>query len=156
MALNAYIPQDSGNLKYVAEDEQATPEQLAEFLEALQEALTGKSKDGPFVIIDIDAGFSAYVEFADEEVTEVRRVLKIGGVPVDVTGADNGASAAEEAPRQRRKPGPKPGSTRRKPGPKPGSKRVNKRAAAAEAPATEARKPIKSGGAFKRRDTGDE
>jgi hypothetical protein len=74
MALNAYIPQDSGNLKYVAEDEQATPEQLAEFLEALQEALTGKSKDGPFVIIDIDAGFSAYVEFADEEVTEVPRV----------------------------------------------------------------------------------
>ena len=152
MALNAYIPQDTGNLKYVAEAEDAGPDDLPDFVEALQESLTGKAKDGPFVIMDIDAGFAAYVEFTEEEVVTVSRVLKVGGV---VVGSSNGDEAAVSAPaptKRRAKPGPKPGTARKAPAKAGTAKRTVKKAAPKKAPAAKASaaKTIRRGGGFKR------
>lgn len=144
MSLNAYTPQENGNLKHLAEAE-GTSEQLAEFIEAVQDAYP-RQKDGPFVVIDIDNGFSAYVEFEDEEVVEVRRVLKIGGVTVS-----NGTTeAAEEAaPRRRAKPGPKPGS-KRKPAAKTTAAPVKRTVRKAAAPKAAATKVKRTGSGFKR------
>jgi hypothetical protein len=143
MSLNAYIPQDNGNLKHVAEAD-ATPDQLSEFMEAIQDELRGAQKDGPFVVIDIDNDFSAYVEYDTEEIVEVKRVLKIGGVTVN-----NGATVeAEGAPkRATRKAKAAPAKTAtRTPAAKGTAKRTVKKAAAPKAGA----KTIKRGSGFKR------
>lgn len=136
MSLNAYVPQENGNLKHLAEAD-ASPDQVAEFIEVVQEEYP-RQKDGPFVVMDLDSGFVTYVEFEDEEVVEVKRILKIGGVAVS-----NGDSAEPAPTKRRAKPGPKPGSTRKT----TATKRTVKKAPAKAA----ASKTIKrSGSGFKR------
>lgn len=149
MALNAYIPQDTGNLKHVAEAE-ASPDQLSEFVEAVQESLSGKSKDGPFVVIDVDAGFSAYVDFAEEEVVTVSRVMRVGGVAVN----GSGPAAAEPAPAPKRAPAKRKVGTAKK-APAAKAKAGTAKRTVKKAPAKAAAKPAtrtvkRSGSGFKR------
>jgi hypothetical protein len=155
MALNAYIPQDTGNLKHVAEAEDAGPDQLSDFIEAVQETLSGRSKDGPFVVIDIDNGFSAYVEFTDEEIVETRRVMKVGGVVVQNGSGPAAAEEPEVTPAPRRRGRPK-GSTRKTAAKSGSTKRAVKRSPAAVG-AAEGKKTIKRGGSgFKRNPASEE
>lgn len=95
MSLNAYVPQENGNLKHLAEAD-AEPDQVAEFIEVIQEEYP-RQKDGPFVVMDLDAGYVVYVEIEEEPVTTVTRVLKIGGVAV------NNGDGEAAAPKARRK-----------------------------------------------------
>lgn len=153
MSLNAYIPQDNGNLRHVAEAEEAGPDELVEFVEALQESLSGKSKDGPFVVLGIEEGFSAYIEFEDEPVTTVTRVLKIGGVAVNNGSAPEAAAPAKRAPAKRtaRK------TTAAKKAPvKAAAKRTVRKAATKTVAKPAAKKSIKRGSGFKRNSASDE
>lgn len=150
MSLNAYIPKDNGDLKHVAEAD-GTLDQLPEFVEAMQEALRGQQKDGPFVVLDIDSGTSAYVEFEEEPVTTVTRVLKVNGEVVNNgSGEVAQVTPPKRATRTVKKAPAKAGTAKRTVKKAPAVKTATRKAAPKKAaPKAAAKKTIKGSG-FKR------
>lgn len=96
MSLSAFVEQENGNLKFLAETEdEFTPDA---FIEALLEEAPKQQKLAEieaFIVLDTDAGTFVIVENVEEEVpATVRRVIRVAG--------QEAAAEEEEAPKPKR------------------------------------------------------
>jgi hypothetical protein len=143
MSVNIYTTKDSGDLKFLAEVEDATISQAQEIVEAVLEQ--SPRLQGPFTLIDADSLVVA--EQVEEEVTEVVRRIVING--------DGGSVAAK--PKAAPKRNPNAGSRRRSTGKKgkAAPKRRSAPAAKAKSGGGKSRPAIRGGG-LRRNNAGDE
>lgn len=98
MSLTAFVEQENGNLKYIAETEEGSGEEnAAPFIEALLEEMPKQREVEAFIVLDTDEGKFYIVENVEEEVpATVKRVIRVAG--------SNGAEAEEdEAPKPRKR-----------------------------------------------------
>lgn len=148
MSINIYTQKDNGDLKLIAEVEDATLDQAEEIVTAVLEE--SPRLQGPFALIDTDSAVSADVQ--EEEVTEVIRKIVLNG--------DSAAPAPKPKPAAKRNPAS--GSRRRSAGKKSGGSKRRSAPAKAKsggsAPKAKSRPAIRTGGGggLRRNNAGDE